>query len=709
MVKYLWLIPALPLMAAAISALLKQPYRKAAAALAIGSMVGSLILSCVAFGVALSASNYSSHEVFNFRWFQFGPGLEDSSWVKLGWVLDPLTAIMLVMVSFVGLQIFIYSTGYMAHDENFTRFFCFLSLFAAAMLGVVIANSLLLFFICWELVGLTSYLLIGFWYHKPSAAAAAKKAFITTRIGDLAFLLGIVWLYSKSGTLLFYDHGNGCLEASNLTKMVAQTTTAGMAVSTGISLLIFCGAIGKSGQVPLHVWLPDAMEGPTPVSALIHAATMVAAGVFLVARVYPLMSAHLEGASVATSALKVVTWIGVITAVFAATIAVAQNDIKRILAYSTVSQLGFMMLGLGVGGVAVGMFHLITHAFFKALLFMGAGSVIHGCHEEQDVCRMGGLRKFMPVTFATYAIGMLALSGFPLFFSGFWSKDDILHSAHGWSVSHWPFYLGVFGALLTAFYMTRQVAMVFFGNCRLGLKGVTGSEQHTDEHAGVTDKEHPHAEVGGDPHESPRVMTVPLIILAVFAIILGFIGTPAWPWFQHFLAEEAELAVKFEKLGEAGVLSTMLISTAVVFLGIGLGWWLYGRKPITTGDEADVLERAQPDVYHLLKRKYFIDEIYQWSFVQLNAWWAKACAWLDAVIVGGAVQLFSYLVLVLSALNRVIDEKVVNPGFDQGCRGVGLGGKLMSRLQDGRVQNYLRVIGVALVVLALFLIWGCHS
>ena len=707
MVKYLWLIPALPLLAAAVTALLKQPYRKAAASLAIGSMVGALIISCVAFGVALRASDYSSHAVFNFSWFQFGPG--EASWVKLGWVLDPLTAVMLVMVSFVGLLIFIYSTGYMAHDENFTRFFCFLSLFAAAMLGVVIANSLLLFFICWELVGLTSYLLIGFWYHKPSAAAAAKKAFITTRIGDLAFLLGIVWLYSKSGTLLFYDHGDGCLETSSLAKMVAQTTSAGMAVSTGISLLIFCGAIGKSGQVPLHVWLPDAMEGPTPVSALIHAATMVAAGVFLVARVYPLMSAHLEGASLDTGALRVVTWTGVITAVFAATIAVAQNDIKRILAYSTVSQLGFMMLGLGVGGVAVGMFHLITHAFFKALLFMGAGSVIHGCHEEQDVCRMGGLRKFMPVTFATYAVGMLALSGFPLFFSGFWSKDDILHSAHQWNVSHWPFYLGVFGALLTAFYMTRQVAMVFFGNCRLGLSRVTGSEQHTVEHAGVPDQEHPHAEVGGAPHESPRPMTIPLIILAAFAILLGFIGTPAWPWFQHFLGEEGELAVKFSRLGEAGVLSTMLISTAVVFLGIGLGWWLYGRKPIATGDEADVLERAQPDIYHLLKRKYFIDEIYQWSFVQLNAWWAKTCAWLDDVIVGGAVQLCSYLVLVLSALNRLIDEKVVNPGFDQGCRGVGLGGKLMSRLQDGRVQNYLRAIGVALAVLVLFLMWGCHS
>ncbi len=366
-------------------------------------------------------------EVFSFNWLQFGG---PDNWLQLGWVLDPLTAIMLVMVTFVGMLIFIFSVGYMAHDENFMRFFCFLALFAAGMLGVVIANNLFLFFVSWEIVGLTSYLLIGFWYHKPSAAAAAKKAFITTRIGDLGLLLGMVWLYAQTGTLNFYDGGQGCLESGALATMLTHATIGGMAVSTAIGLLIFLGAVGKSGQVPLHVWLPDAMEGPTPVSALIHAATMVAAGVFLVARVYPLMAAGavpVEHGVPVTTALTVVTWVGAITAIFAATIAVAQNDIKRILAYSTVSQLGYMMMGLGVGGVAVGMFHLITHAFFKALLFLGSGSVIHGCHEEQDVRKMGGLKKYMPVTFVVYAIGMLALSGFPLFFSGFWSKDEILH------------------------------------------------------------------------------------------------------------------------------------------------------------------------------------------------------------------------------------------------------------------------------------------
>ncbi|HLP76177.1 MAG TPA: NADH-quinone oxidoreductase subunit L, partial [Candidatus Paceibacterota bacterium] len=541
-VKNLWLIPALPVLAAGLSALAPQRCRKFSASLAIGSMAFAFLLSLCAFTNTLGHHGEAAHQVFNFTWFQFAEG--DAGILQLGWVLDPLTAIMLVMVTFVGTLIFIYSVGYMAHDENFTRFFTFLALFAGGMLGVVIANSLLLLFISWEIVGLTSYLLIGFWYHKPSAAAAAKKAFITTRIGDVAFLLGMVWLYSQTGTLLFYNDGAGCLEQSALAKMVAQTTSIGMAVSTAIGLLIFFGAVGKSGQVPLHVWLPDAMEGPTPVSALIHAATMVAAGVFLVARVYPLMSVvgqasslpDLAGKMPAPLTLQVVTWVGAITAIFAASIAVAQNDIKRILAYSTVSQLGYMMMGLGVGGVAVGMFHLITHAFFKALLFMGAGSVIHGCHEEQDIRRMGNIRKYMPITFATYAIGMLALAGFPLFFSGFWSKDEILHAAHGWPVSHVPFYFGVVGALLTAFYMTRQVALVFFGKYR-------GEQAHADAHSAKSHDKHSkssHSSSSSEPHESPLTMTTPLMILAAFAILLGFIGTPAWPWFQSFLTGEHE-------------------------------------------------------------------------------------------------------------------------------------------------------------------------
>jgi NADH-quinone oxidoreductase subunit L len=670
-VRSLWLIPALPMVAAGIGALLKQRRRAVSAAVAIGSMSGALLLSLCAFAHTLTEPG---RQVFNFPWMQFG-----TEWVKLGWVLDPLTAVMLVMITFVGLMIFIYSVGYMAHDENFTRFFCFLSLFSGAMLGVVIANSLLLLFMCWEIVGLTSYLLIGFWYQKPAAAAAAKKAFLTTRIGDLGLLIGMVWLYAQAGTLLFYDNGAGCLEHGALSSLVAQTTSVGMAVSTAIALLIFCGAVGKSGQLPLHVWLPDAMEGPTPVSALIHAATMVAAGVFLVARVYPLMSAALPGAMIsATTALKVVAWVGAITAVFAACIAVAQNDIKRILAYSTVSQLGYMMLGLGVGGVAVGMFHLITHAFFKALLFLGAGSVIHGCGEEQDIRRMGGLRRLMPVTFATYAAGMLALCGFPLF-SGFWSKDEILHAAHGWSLSQGPFYLGAFGALLTAFYMTRQVCYVFFGEYR-----PHGS--HTEKH----------------PHESPAVMTAPLVILAVFAVLLGFLGTPAWPWFSAFLNGE-RAGLEFGRFAEDGILPLMLLSSLIVFAGLGLGWWLYGRNRM---DDEDALEHMQPGVFHALQNRLYVDEFYEWTVIRLARWGASFSDWLDRWIWNGAVHLVSWMVLAFGWVDASVDSYVVNGGFDESCRGVSESGRLLSQLQNGQVHHYLRVIGIALAVLVVILLWG---
>ena len=703
-VKNLWLIPALPLFAAGIIAVNKQPARKLAATLAIGSMALGFLLSLCAFAATLNHGEHglaqvghgTFREVFSFPWIQFG-----GQWMDIGWVLDPLTAIMLMMVTFVGMLIFIFSVGYMAHDENFMRFFCFLALFASGMLGVVIANNLFLFFVSWEIVGLTSYLLIGFWYHKPSAAAA-KKAFVTTRIGDLGLLLGMVWLYAQTGTLNFYDGGKGCLESGALATMLTHATIGGMAVSTMIGLLIFLGAVGKSGQVPLHVWLPDAMEGPTPVSALIHAATMVAAGVFLVARVYPLMSiggiigAH--GVPVTTS-LTVITWVGAITAIFAASIAVAQNDIKRILAYSTVSQLGYMMMGLGVGGVAVGMFHLITHAFFKALLFLGSGSVIHGCHEEQDVRKMGGLKKYMPVTFAVYAVGMLALAGFPLFFSGFWSKDEILHSAHNWPVSHIPFLLGCTGALFTAFYMTRQVALVFFGSYR-GHEEKSAHGHAAPVHSHSSESAHSH-----DPHESPAVMTVPLIILAGFAILLGFVGTPAWPWFDGYLTGE-EFKFDFSKLTERGTLGLMLASAAIVFTGLGLGWFLYGKRQRKTVAEKDVLESAQPFIYKLLENKYFIDEIYEATVIRFNAFAAWLCDFADQWVFGSAVLIVKYITVGLAWLYRLTDEYFVNLGFDTGCEALREGGGGLSKLHTGRVQTYLRVIGVALVALIIFLIWG---
>ena len=670
--RLLWLVPALPIIAAGIIALLKQPKRKLAAGLAIGSLSISLAISLFAFAhvVAGWASHVAVRETVNFTWMQVG-----AVQVQLGWLLDPLAAIMMVMVCFVGLLIFIYSVGYMAHDQNFTRFFCFLALFAGAMLGVVISNSLLLLFMCWELVGLTSYLLIGFWYHKPSAAAAAKKAFMTTRVGDVFFLLGMVWLFAQTGTLLFYNGGSGAMEPLALGGLLATHSAWGLSAAGAIGLLIFAGAVGKSGQLPLHVWLPDAMEGPTPVSALIHAATMVAAGVYLVARVFPLMQAGIQPGG-STVALTAVTWVGAITAVFAALIAIAQDDIKRILAYSTVSQLGYMMAGLGLGGIAVGMFHLITHAFFKALLFMGSGSVIHGCHEEQDVRKMGGLKHEMPWTFYTYMAGMLALCGF-IPFAGFWSKDGILDAGKGWEVSRWPFYLLVFGALLTAFYMTRQVSYVFFGKWR----------------------GHGHA------HESPRVMTVPLAILGFFAAFLGFIGTPAWPWFQSFLGS-SPAHIQFSALGESGRL--MAVSTLVVVLGLALGWLLYGNKS-PAAEEPDALERAVPPVWTLLRNKMYVDELYGATVVAFYGWWARVSDWLDRRVWGGAVTGVTWCFRGLAHLNRLIDLRWVDGGFDKGCEELAGGGGLLSRAQSGRVQTYLRLLALAVAVLALILIWSSRG
>jgi NADH-quinone oxidoreductase subunit L len=679
-VRYLWLIPALPILAAGIGALLKQGQRKIAAALAIASMSLSFVLAVVAFAHLLLEP---ARLFLNFPWMQFG-----SEWINLGWVLDPLAAVMLVMVTFVGLLIFIYSVAYMHHDENFTRFFCFLSLFAGAMLGVLIANSLLLLFMCWEVVGLSSYLLIGFWYERPAAAAAAKKAFITTRIGDLGLLLGMVWLYGQTGTLLFYDRGAGCMEHTALSLLATQTIGFGMAASTGIALLIFCGAVGKSGQLPLHVWLPDAMEGPTPVSALIHAATMVAAGVYLVARVYPLMSASAGGA------LEVVAWVGALTAIFAALVAVAQHDIKRILAYSTVSQLGYMMMGIGVGGVAVGVFHLIAHAFFKALLFLGAGSVIHGLMGEQDIREMGGIRKWMPVTFGTYAVGTLALCGFPLLFSGFWSKDAILHAAYGWNVSRVPFYLGATGALLTAFYMTRQVCYVFFGARR--------SDPVPEP---IPPSETAASDPGEAAHESPMAMTAPLVLLAIFAILLGFIGTPAWPWLQDFL-EMRHGSFDFAQLAEDGLIPLMLASSLLVFAGLGLGWWMYGRKPIRRAANADALELLQPSLFHALHKGLFIDQLYELTILRLIWWMAVAANWLDRWVWTGIPLAVSALTKSLGWFDFSLDRWVVNKGFDEGCNGVADGGRLLARLQDGRIQNYLRLLAAAVAALAFYLLLG---
>jgi NADH-quinone oxidoreductase subunit L len=657
--NHLWLIPAVPFAASLIILSLSKPRRRSAAALAVAGQVASLALSIVAFLPTLQTNGFRAFQ--NFTWFTFGDNA-----LRLGFVLDPLAAAMLLMITLVGLCIFIFSIGYMAEDKNFVRFFAYLSFFSGAMLGVVIANNLLLLFIFWELVGLASYLLIGFWIERPSAAAAAKKAFITTRIGDMGFFLGMLWLYHRSGTLLFYDDGKGCLESDGLAMLGASATF--------IALLIFFGAVGKSGQFPLHVWLPDAMEGPTPVSALIHAATMVAAGVFLVARVYPLFS--LGAINGVTSSLTVVVWIGVTTALMAALIAIAQADIKRILAYSTVSQLGLMMVSLGVGGVAAGIMHLLAHGFFKALLFLGSGSVIHGCHGEQDIRKMGGLRRLMPVTFVTYAVGMMALSGVPFFFSGGWTKEEILHATAHWPKSPVPYYLMLAGVVLTAFYMTRQVMYVFFGNSRTAT-----------EHA----------------HESPRVMAIPLIVLALGAILLSVVLTPAWPWLHEYLTGEA---VHFE-MGRL-IQSMLFVSLVLVSAGIGVGLWMYRKAGVQDGNrpaEIDPLEYAQPALFRFLENKMWIDELYAHTVIAFSWMAARVSDWMDRYFWDGLVRGIGAIGQVLATFTTGVDERGINAGVDEttvGARGLG---RLISAAHSGQIQIYLGVVAIGMLALLLLYAW----
>ncbi len=647
----IWLIPAVPLAASLLILFATGTNRKAAASLAIIGQIVALALSITAFLQTLQTPGFRA--LHNFTWFTFG----DQS-LRLGFVLDPLAAAMLVMITLVSLCIFVFSVGYMHGDRNFIRFFAYLSFFSAAMLGVVLANSLLLLFICWELVGLASYLLIGFWIERPSAAAAAKKAFITTRIGDLGFFLGMLWLYEKSGTLLFYDGGQGCLENAALFSLGASATF--------IALLIFSGAVGKSGQFPLHVWLPDAMEGPTPVSALIHAATMVAAGVFLIARVYPLFSSGAVNGI--TPSLTVVVSIGVITATIASLIALAQFDIKRILAYSTVSQLGLMMVSLGVGGVAAGIMHLIAHGFFKALLFLGAGSVIHGLHHEQDIRKMGGLRFVMPITFLTYAVGLLNLSGVPFFFSGGWTKEEILHHTAHWHASQIPHYLMLAGVVLTALYMTRQFIYVFLG---------------TSHRASVR------------AHESPRVMTRPLIVLAACSVLLLLVLTPAWPWFRSYLEGEPahfDIALLIQPI--------IFTSLALVGAGLVLGWFVYRRA-----DETDPLARAQPALFRFLENRLWLDELYDHTILALARGAARLADWMDRHIWDGFARLGGSVGQLLGICTKGLDENAINAGADRLTRSARGFGRMMSARHSGQIQTYLGVLAIGMLALLLIYAW----
>ncbi len=545
--------------------------------------------------------------------------------------LDQLSAVMLLVVTGVGFLIHVYSIGYMHEDADYPRFFTYMNLFVFSMVMLVLAGNFLLLYVFWEAVGLCSYLLIGFWYTRESAANAGKKAFIVNRVGDFGFGLGVMLIWTTLGTL-------------DYTEVFARAPTLAVGTATAISLLLFLGACGKSAQLPLHTWLPDAMEGPTPVSALIHAATMVTAGVYMVARAHALF----ERSGVA---LDVVAWVGVLTAVFAATIGLTQTDIKRILAYSTVSQLGYMFVGVGVGAYAAGIYHLVTHAFFKALLFLGAGSVIHALAGEQDVRKMGGLWPRLGQTRDTMIVATLAISGLPPF-SGFFSKDEILAGAYG-AHRYAIFALGLLGAGLTAFYMWRLVFLTFFGGSRV-------------DHA-----------VAHHVHESPPVMTVPLWFLAILAAGAGVWGVP-WAegtWIGHFLAP----VLKAEAAGEAHhgpAWGLMTLSVLAALGGLAVAWQMYVRGA------ADVSKVGHPQnaVHRVLLHKYYVDELYDWLFVRSTVRVAQWCAQaFDLGVIDAAVNGIAELVARLAA----------------GLR----------RVQTGFVMNYALTMLIGVVALLGLLLW----
>ncbi|MFI5118566.1 MAG: NADH-quinone oxidoreductase subunit L [Terriglobales bacterium] len=595
---YLWLVPILPLAGAAINGFFGRRSSK----IAITTI--ALVFCGAAFAMALFlASGFSSASAPYYfdlaHWIRSG-GFQ----VDFSFYLDQLSLVMLLVVTGVGFLIHIYSVGYMWDDDGYYRFMAYMNLFMFFMLTLVLAGNYLVMFIGWEGVGLASYLLIGYWFTKDSAAAAGKKAFIVNRIGDFGFLIALFLMIKHFGSLDFTR-----VFAAAQTQ---PTETAGVGLLTAIGLLLMVGAAGKSAQIPLYVWLPDAMEGPTPVSALIHAATMVTAGVYMVARSHMIFER-------APMALMVVAIVGTLTALFAATIGIAQTDIKKVLAYSTVSQLGYMFMACGVGAFSAGIFHLMTHAFFKGLLFLAAGSVIHGVGGEQDMRKMGGLRVYMPWTFLTMTIATFAIAGFPPF-AGFFSKDEILWKAYSSEYGSSVFWLiGVITAFITSFYMFRLWFLTFFGDYRGGAAGHDADHESTNAHAMHDKDKHAHEGHGhGDPHESPWVMLGPLFILAILSFIGGWIGVGGR--FEHFLAPvfssgtATELA--HETAGKAAGTATqtllMLISVAAAVLGLLLAWTLYFRRPQLPARIAAGLG----GLYQAVANKYWIDELYAVLFVK---------------------------------------------------------------------------------------------
>lgn len=737
-----WLVPAGPLLVFFLIVLFTKHNRTLSWSLAWGGVIASLVLGWTLafnmFGVYLADDVRHPHELLehpvqvasSIEWLPIG---NFANWLKMGVSVDPLTAVMLFMVPFAVFMIFIYSVGYHNYGQPrgevlgvpnhgqeeplLSRFFAYMSLFAGAMLLLVVADNLLLLFIGWEIMGFCSYSLIGFWYardyhlgpddipHIPPRQAAIK-AFMTTRVADVIMLLGIVYFYSVFGTLNFSE----ALSAHSLEEAIAKIGIGALGVMT---LLIFTGTVGKSAQWPLHVWLPDAMEGPTPVSATIHAAAMVSAGIYLIVRVFPLISVSLEGAPAVSF---VIAFIGAFTALMAATIAVAQYDVKGVLAYSTISQLGFMVAAIGIGAYIAAAFHLITHAFFKALLFLASGSVIHGMEhgaehvhdhhtDPQNMMFMGGLKDKMPITFWTFLIGGMALSGLPIVTAGFWSKDEIF--ADAWYVWHHDgnaiglmvFVMLALAALLTAFYTMRQISLTFLGKPRTPLA----------EHA----------------HESNNFMTFPLVMLSFFAITIGWLGIPdkfhdffntgLSNYFHHFvgatihepIAELYELHLVAHKIEAPEFSWVPIIASVVVALGgLFIGWWIYGRKPLSE-NQADPLVRPLGPLYKFLNRKWYWDELYQIIFIRPVVYFSEVFVYevIDKGLIDGLIHLVARVIYAIGAVAKRTEELVFGDGVDwvkdqflSAISGV-------RNFQTGKVQEYVLVSGVIASALAFLLIF----
>jgi NADH-quinone oxidoreductase subunit L len=638
-----WLIPALPLAGFLVLLVggrkLGEPASGWLATLMSG---GAFVVTVVMFFALLSEDEHHREHVYNlFDWLHVG-GLQ----VDVGFLLDPLSVTMALFVTGVGTLIHLYSIGYMHGDKDFSKFFVYLNLFLFSMLMLVLGSNMLITFLGWEGVGACSYLLIAFWFSKEANASAGKKAFVTNRIGDWGFMTAMFLTFATVGSL---DYAVVLPQAGEIAAVTA----------TAIALLLFVGACGKSAQIPLFVWLPDAMAGPTPVSALIHAATMVTGGVYLMTRVNPILVQGYDWAP------DVIAWVGVLTALVAATIAVAQNDIKKILAYSTVSQLGYMFLAIGVGGYAAAVFHMVTHAFFKALLFLGSGSVIHGMHDEQDIRRMGNLRKYMPVTAITFCLAWLAIAGFPLF-SGFWSKDEIL----AYTLHHNPamWVVGILTAVITAYYMTRCVLRTFWGSEKWEVVPVPSTAEEPlavalasadpdvrqralaevpdlDQTFSPEPPHSTHVGPGYQPHESPWTMTTPLVILGVLSVVGGFLSIPFGG--QQYLEQWLEPSFEYSNqeilhLPAGQTLVELIIGAIVALVGIGVGWSLWSRP-------REAQRAVQPAV---LGEAWFYDQAVSRFMGGPGRVLFEALAWFDRTVIDGAVNAVGVGTVGLAAVLR---------------------------------------------------------